>query len=152
MKGTRKSLNGIFALLVFGAVIAITMPAAASVTRSAFKDTRHTKTFWHQATVRPAALRHGVKPVLKLRSQHVRSFALNRVSLHRVLAAAPRERTRAARLHPLVVSFPAPNGKFQRFALQQSAIMAPGLARKHPEIKTYSGVASTTARPRSTPT
>ena len=138
MKGTRKSLHGIFALLAFGAVIAITMPAAASVTR-AFKDTRHTKAFWHQATAKPAALRHGVRPVLKLRSQHVRSFALNRVSLHRVLAAAPRERTRAARLHPLVVSFPAPNGKFQRFALQQSAIMAPGLARKHPEIKTYSG-------------
>ena len=138
MKGTRNRLHGIFALLAFGAVIAITMPAAASVTR-AFKDTRHTKAFWHQATAKPAALGHGVKPVLKLRSQHVRSFALNRVSLHRVLAAAPRERTRAARLHPLVVSFPAPNGKFQRFALQQSAIMAPGLARKHPEIKTYSG-------------
>ncbi len=138
MKGTRNRLHGIFALLAFGAVIAITMPAAASVTR-AFKDTRHTKAFWHQATAKPAALGHGVRPVLKLRSQHVRSFALNRVSLHRVLAAAPRERTRAARLHPLVVSFPAPNGKFQRFALQQSAIMAPGLARTHPEIKTYSG-------------
>ena len=139
MKGTRNRLHGILALLAFGAVIAITMPAAASVTR-AFKDTRHTKAFWHQATAKPAALGHGVRPVLKLRSQHVRSFALNRVSLHRVLAAAPRERTRAARLHPLVVSLPAPNGNFQRFcAPAVGRSWPPGLAATHPEIKTYSG-------------
>ena len=34
---------------------------------------------------------------------------------------------------------PAPDGSFQRFTLAQSAIMAPGLARKHPKIKTYAG-------------
>ena len=68
MKGTRNRLHGILALLAFGAVSAITMPAAASVTR-AFKDTRHTKAFWHQATAKPAALGHGVRPVLKLRSR-----------------------------------------------------------------------------------
>src|SRR3954464_7479267 len=98
MKGTTNRLQGIFALLAFGAVIAITMPAAASVTKRAFKDTRHTKAFWHQATAKPSALRHGAKPALQFRGKGVRSFTLNRSSLHRVLSAAPRERTRAARL------------------------------------------------------
>jgi hypothetical protein len=39
-----------------------------------------------------------------------------------------------------VVSLPDPAGGFQRFALQQSDVMAPGLAAQHPEIQTFSGV------------
>src|SRR6185437_13518989 len=50
--------------------------------------------------------------------------------------------TRAARFHPAVVSLPGPDGRFQRFALARSAIMSPGLARKHPGIRTYSGAGS----------
>ena len=55
------------------------------------------------------------------------------------MAGAPRERGRAARERPLVVSLPAPEGGFQRFAVQESPVMEPGLAAMHPEIKTYSG-------------
>ena len=71
MKGTRNRLHGILALLAFGAVIAITMPAAASVTR-AFKDTRHTKAFWHQA--RPSRRRWATAsgPCSSCGRQHVR--------------------------------------------------------------------------------
>ena len=59
---------------------------------------------------------------------------------HRAPAArAPRERTTAARTNPLVISLPAPSGSFHRFALVEYPIMAPGLARKHPEIKAYRG-------------
>ena len=115
MKGTRNRLHGILALLAFGAVIAITMPAAASVTR-AFKDTRHTKAFWHQATAKPAALGHGVRPVLKLRSQHVRSFELDRASMKNVLVA------RAARAHP-------------RRAHQAARRLAPGPERQLPALR-----------------
>jgi hypothetical protein len=148
MMGTRNALRGVtlrggralFCLLAFGAVIAITVPTAAGVTRQAFKDTRHTKTFWSAAGLRSGTLRQGVKPAFSFRAtKQVRSFTLSRGSLHKVLAAAPRERTKAAKQHPLVVSLPAPNGRFQRFALVQSSIMAPGLAAKHPEITTYSG-------------
>ena len=39
----------------------------------------------------------------------------------------------------MIVSLPAPNGHFERFALTKSQIMAPGLARKHPDIATYYG-------------
>ena len=66
-------------------------------------------------------------------------MSLNTARLRSVLARAPRERTTAARTNPLVISLPAPNGTFHRFALVEYPIMAPGLARKHPEIKAYRG-------------
>ena len=48
---------------------------------------------------------------------------------------------------------PIRQGGFQRFALSQSDIMAPGLAAKHPEIATYQRSRASTTRPRrSTPT
>ena len=68
-----------------------------------------------------------------------RSLRLDTDRLKSVLGLAPREQTLAARTNPLVVTLPAPNGSFRSFALQESAIMAPGLARRHPGIKTYSG-------------
>jgi hypothetical protein len=55
------------------------------------------------------------------------------------MAGAPREHGRAARERPLVVSLPAPEGGFQRFAVHESPVMEPALAAMHPEIKTYSG-------------
>ncbi len=68
------------------------------------------------------------------------------------LALAPRENTLRAETSPLVVSLPAPNGGFQRFEVHESPIMEPGLAAKHPEIKTYAGSGSTTRPRRSAPT
>jgi hypothetical protein len=62
---------------------------------------------------------------------------LDRRALVRTLARAPRETVAAAR--PLVVSLPAPGGGFQRFALVLSPVMQPGLAQRHPGIKTYAG-------------
>src|SRR3954447_17944867 len=38
-----------------------------------------------------------------------------------------------------VLAVPAPDGSLQRFAVYESSIMEPGLAAKHPEIKTYAG-------------
>ena len=55
------------------------------------------------------------------------------------MAGAPREHRRAFHERPLVVSLPAPEGGFQRFAVHESPVMEPGLAARHPEIKTYSG-------------
>ena len=69
----------------------------------------------------------------------MRSFALNNASLRKVLAK-PRSTARGpGPQHPVIVSLPAPNGGFQRFALTHSPVMAPGLAAKHPEIRTYTG-------------
>src|SRR5690242_3652340 len=110
---------------IFGAIVlalALTVSPAGAGSRHAVRDIHATKAFWQHATLAARA-----KPALRLRGQ-VRAFTLRRGDLERYLAKAP-----------LVISLPAPDGSFQRFRLAPSAIMAPGLARKHPEIKTYAG-------------
>jgi trimeric autotransporter adhesin len=73
------------------------------------------------------------------RPRRIRTLTLNRGGLEAVMAGAPLERTRAARERTLVLSLPAPGGEFERFAVQESPVMEPALAAKHPDIKTYSG-------------
>ena len=80
----------------------------------------------------PAKTRRGSR-----RAKHIRSLRLNRRALAAVMAGAPRER--GGRDRPLILSLPAPDGGFQRFAVHESPVMEPGLAARHPEIKTYSG-------------
>ena len=55
------------------------------------------------------------------------------------LAGAPREFSAAARQGTFILSLPMPAGGFQRFAVHDSPVMEPGLAAKHPDIKTYAG-------------
>src|SRR3954464_3974492 len=120
------------------AVIVALPTAAGGADRHAFRDVHHTKGFWRAATLKratPAPLR----PAFKFKNADVHAFALNGASLRKVLVRAPQYGTQAARKHPVIVSLPAPNGRFERFALTKSQIMAPGLARKHRDIGTYYG-------------
>ena len=54
------------------------------------------------------------------------------------LAAAPPEA--AATAAPLVLALPLPGGGSARFAVWQTAVLAPALAAQFPEIQTYAGV------------
>ena len=132
--------------LVLAAVVAVAVSAAAVPAQSAapsqtekhlraLKDTLGTKHLWAKA----AKPRRATGRKVAVHANRFRSVSLNTARLRSVLARAPRERTTAARTSPLVISLPAPNGSFHRFALVEYPIMAPGLARKHPEIKAYRG-------------
>jgi hypothetical protein len=64
---------------------------------------------------------------------------LNKSALDRQLARAPRE---AAPLSPgdeVVITLPLPDGRFSRFRIEETAMLAPELAQAFPEIKTYRG-------------
>jgi len=65
---------------------------------------------------------------------------LNRDALENTLAAAPMEFTQQARTAPLEITLPKPDGTFARFSIFESPVMAPALAAKYPQIKTYAGV------------
>lgn len=52
---------------------------------------------------------------------------------------APMEGTAAARANAVVISLPMPNGDVGRFAIFETAVMAPELAAKFPEIRTWAG-------------
>ena len=68
-----------------------------------------------------------------------RSLLLNVPSMRALLSAAPMETDpdRDARL--LTLSLPMPDGSMQRFAVYEAPIMAPELAARYPQIRTYAG-------------
>ena len=76
-----------------------------------------------------------------VRPDTYRAFALDQSALGDTLDAAPAVglRARALAKSAITLSLPAPSGGFQRFEVQESPVMEPELAARHPEIKTYAG-------------
>src|SRR3954468_835870 len=70
-----------------------------------------------------------------------RAFSLDQSALGDTLDNAPAVglRARALSKSAITLSLPAPGGGFQRFEVQESPVMEPELAARHPEIKTYAG-------------
>jgi trimeric autotransporter adhesin len=96
------------------------------------------RALWLDVKGAPAATSaRGARSVVQ--ASKLRALTLDRSSIAAMVAGAPMERTDAARSNPVVLSLPDPDGKFQRFAIVESPVMEPGLAAKHPEIKTYAG-------------
>ncbi|MBF9132418.1 hypothetical protein I0C86_26220 [Plantactinospora sp. S1510] len=85
----------------------------------------------------PAAARAGGPT--DIQASRYTGYTLDRSGLASALDRAPQERSTAATTGALVVSLPTPDGEFQRFQLVDSPVMAPGLAARHPEIRTYAG-------------
>jgi hypothetical protein len=92
---------------------------------------------WDRVVGPLADARGGHEPAIHAAA--LRAFTLDRQGMGAALSDAPQEFTRAAESDPLELSLPTPAGGFQRFELQESPVMEPGLAALHPEITTYSG-------------
>jgi len=71
--------------------------------------------------------------------QRYRLVALDAKVFNETFALAPLEFTAAARQIALVVTLPLPDGGMGRFQIQQTQLMAPELAAKFPEIRTWTG-------------
>ena len=71
--------------------------------------------------------------------QKYRMVSLDWSALQKVLAQAPRESAVAAKSSPSILNLPLPEGNYARFSVVEAPIMAPELAAKFPEIKTYLG-------------
>ncbi|MGB0388353.1 MAG: reprolysin-like metallopeptidase [Ardenticatenaceae bacterium] len=68
-----------------------------------------------------------------------RMLAADVSALDALLATAPLENSRLARRANVILPLPLPDGTVGHFRIQESPIMAPELAAKFPEIKTYLG-------------
>ena len=66
-----------------------------------------------------------------------RALTLDEAALRAVLATVPPEGQVGAA--PLELALPRPDGSIARFAVRETSVMAPELARKFPSIKTYAG-------------
>ena len=143
-RGSRRRKSARLATLI-GLVLAVaasaTVVGAGNVTRQTVLpvDVHNTTNFWTRAA-KPVAT---PGRTVAVHAARFRSLTLDTAALSSVLALAPAENSLRAETSPLVVSLPAPNGKFQLFALHESSVMAPGLAARHPGIKTYSGLGLT---------
>src|SRR4051812_3990961 len=89
----------------------------------------------HAATWQPIAAAVPTGAKLAVAPERFAAFALDRAALDRSLDAAPAEGAPGA----ATVSVPAPDGRLERFAIFSSPVMEAGLARRHPEIRTFAG-------------
>jgi Ca2+-binding RTX toxin-like protein len=95
--------------------------------------------FWQSLDEIPS-VRSSVPPAIQ--PSQFQAFSLNAASLQAALANAPQESAAAnsaARVLPLEITLPMPDGTFTRFQVEESPIMEPELAAKFPDIKTYRG-------------
>ena len=121
--------------IVVGAAVAILLMlgSGAAIAGSGNGPDKPGKDHWHTLGTKLPASPNGAKADVQLTSAE--AVTLDRDGLASMLAGAQPDGGAA-----LVVSLPDPSGSFQRFSLHKSDLMAPGLAEKHPEISTYSGV------------
>ncbi len=68
-----------------------------------------------------------------------RTVALDSVALEGVLQAAPLEGSANAQAAETIFALPLPGGDYGRFRIEESPIMAPELAARYPEIRTFRG-------------
>ena len=79
------------------------------------------------------------KQNLLVRPNFYRMLAFDITELKRTLTQAPMEFTEAAQTQNVILGVPMPNHTISYFRIQESPIMAPELAAKWSDIKTYSG-------------
>ncbi|RMG85362.1 MAG: hypothetical protein D6714_06085, partial [Bacteroidetes bacterium] len=90
--------------------------------------------YWKDVTPGQIFLPEGAK-MNPLPTQY-RSLLLDFPDLVEKLRTAPMENSGKV---PILVTLPLPNGENQSFEVYESPIMAPGLAQKYPQIKTFAG-------------
>lgn len=79
----------------------------------------------------------GAKPWVQ--PQRFRAVRVDRASLTALLRRATAERPEQVLAPALILELPIPDGRFARFRIIESPVMAPPLAAKFPGIKTYRG-------------
>ncbi|HOW17450.1 MAG TPA: M12 family metallo-peptidase, partial [Phycisphaerae bacterium] len=119
-------------------VLTIGVLAIASGAASAFAqmETRSSDGLW-QAVSRVAGMNDMAVPWGGVMSYQL--VQLEQAGLQNVLALAPPEAKVAVANSSAVITLPMPDGSFQRFTFVDSPVMAPELAAKYPQIRTYLG-------------
>lgn len=74
-----------------------------------------------------------------IRAQRFQALELNHATLRQLLDTAPDEAKVQTRQSSAQIALPMPDGSLARFQFVEAPVMAPELAARHPEIKTYVG-------------
>src|SRR4051812_7097073 len=121
-------------------VLGLCLAAAVAFIAPGAAQAQSASDVWDPVAGPPPATHQGAPA--EIDADHLLAFTLDQAALQDRLANAPAvgARQRAlSRPGSVILSLPAPNGKFERFEVQESPVMDAELAAKHPEIKTYAG-------------
>ena len=124
---TRRAL--IVTLAAAVALLTAALPASASAEKAAAG--RGSSALWHLLPEKPSS--EGRK--VDIPATRYRPFTLDRAAMKSRLSVASADRALTA----LVLSLPAPDGGYDRFAVKESPVVAPALAARFPFVKTYVG-------------
>ena len=97
--------------------------------------TAQNNNFWQETSEQIIPSRKSPKVLQQPKAE--RYFKLDMTRLKQVLKKAPMEYTNPAK--GLVIAFPLDDGSIENFVISESPVMAPKLAAKYPNIKSYSG-------------
>ncbi len=114
----------LLAVLVWSSFSSSNANAASQPSQDIWRDVA-------EASVAPGGERHIIP-------DRYRTVSVDLTGLDSLLANAPRENA-AGNSPEVVLSLPMPDGTLARFSIQEYSVMAPELAAKFPEIKTYLG-------------
>lgn len=117
-----KPLRSVSALLAAAAALAALSPASAAGETAA-------PPLWRELRTPVTAPAQSPAPG--------RAYALDEDALAAHLVAAPLEFSAAAAATPLLLPLPLPDGHVLEITVEESPIMASGLARRYPQIRTY---------------
>ena len=94
------------------------------------------KALWTYVTESRIARTQGVRTIIP---RAYKTIELNQTALKRLLKALPMESSVSVRNSKFTMGLPMPDGTIQYFKVVESPVMEPELAKKYPQIKTYSG-------------
>ena len=123
---------------IFQFIFALILVSSTQAVWAATQNGNQTSTdqVWSQADDAALSQRRLERAIVP---DQYKTFALNKTALRTILNRAPREFSDVARNEEVLLTLPMPDGKFTHFRLIESSVMAPELAAKFPEIKTYVG-------------
>jgi subtilisin-like proprotein convertase family protein len=102
----------------------------------AFRAQAAADDIWQPARVPPAPQTPALR---EIHPNKYRTFNLNHAALHARLGHVPRESGSAGKGSTNELIIPMPDGSLARFRILESPVMAPELAAKFPNLKTYVG-------------
>ncbi|WEF35533.1 M12 family metallo-peptidase [Pseudoduganella chitinolytica] len=102
-------------------------------------STQAAAAYWQSVPVPSESLTVGGGRQLSVKPRKFHAAALDKGGMQSLTAGAPMERRDGAVIGEQTISLPHPDGGYQRFVIVESPVMEPGLAAKHPGIKTYKG-------------
>jgi hypothetical protein len=94
--------------------------------------------FWHKTDENTLASKQNIFAT-HYKPQKFAAFTLQETAFRSMMNNAPSDKNVKASKSNFIITVPVANGKTEKFRIVESSVFEPGLAARHPEIKTYIG-------------